>query len=763
VRTEDHPIKYLDFEGVIPKGEYGGGTMIVWDRGLWTPTYDPRKSIAKGHLEFELKGERLKGRWHLVRMKRREREKQEQWLLIKASDEYERSASDPDVVLEETTSILSGHSNEDLAAADDVRVDHEGRAQIVKARKDPLPDPTRIRGARKGMLPLFVEPALAGASEQPPSGPHWVHEIKFDGYRMQARVDAGEVRLLTRTGLDWTDRFSSIATAVKDLELGSAMLDGEIVVEDAAGISNFNYLVTDLKAERQDRFRYYVVDLLYLEGTDLRGASFLDRKQMLKEALSPRLNGRIALSDYMAIDGATMLEHACRLGLEGIISKRADAPYRSGRGKYWLKSKCVQRQDFVVIGYVPSSSINRAVGSLVLGYYDDGGLMHAGRAGSGLSGEEAHALLPVLEAMRIPKHAFRRQPIEGADKDVRWVEPKLVAEIEYRGWSKDGVLKHATYQGLREDMRPLDIALEDASPMPKAPEPTVARLTHPDRVLWPEEGITKRGLADFYAEIADWILPHLLDRPLSLVRCPNGIAAQCFFAKHPWAGLTKGIRRVDVGAEQPMLAIDDLDGLMELVQGSVLEIHPWGATMADLERPDRLIIDLDPGDDVPWSTVVEGGREVRRRLLDLGLESFVKTTGGKGLHVIIPLSPSLEWAPAEAFCRDLVEAMAADGPQQYVTNMSKRVRKGHIFLDYFRNKRGATAVGAYSTRARPGAAVSTPLDWDELSEAVRSDHYRVDNLGRRLRNLKQDPWAELPEIRQKLPNAAVRGPRRPSK
>lgn len=751
VRTEDHPLKYLTFEGTIPKGEYGGGAMIVWDHGTWAPVHDVHKSLAKGHLEFSLAGERLQGRWHLVRIKPRAKEKTEPWLLIKADDAHARSGADPDILATERTSILTGRSTEDLEQQPAIRRDHQQRASVANARAAKPPDVRKIRGARKALLRLFVEPSLASSAERPPAGPQWRHEIKFDGYRIQARIDAGEIRLLTRTGLDWTARFPAIAAAVRKLGLASALIDGEIVVEDARGISSFNDLVGDLKNGRQDRFRYYAFDLLYLDGTDLRGAVLEQRQQALAGVLASAASHRIALSEHFEVEGAVLFEHVSRLGLEGVISKRKDAPYRSGRVKEWLKCKCVRRQEFVVVGYVPSTTARRMVGSLVLGYYEGRELVHAGRAGSGFTQEEAAALFDGLEQTRIDRPSFSGKLTPEASRGVRWVAPRLVAEVEYAGWSADGVLRHVTFRGLREDRNPSEIVREDravAAAPRSAPAPA---LTSPDRMLWPQEGVTKQGLADFYAEIAEWIMPHLIGRPLSLVRCPGGIEEACFYAKHEWAGLGASVRRIEAGKEQPMLVIDDIEGLLELVQANVLEIHPWGSTVGDLERPDRLIFDLDPGDGVTWPQVMAGAVEVRERLRSAHkLESFVKTSGGKGLHVVVPLVPMLAWEPAKAFCKALAEAMAADAPGRYVARMTKSARDGRIFVDYLRNGRGATAVAAYSTRARAGAAVSTPLGWDELSEAVKSDHFRIGNLGRRLAYLRRDPWADYFAVKQPL-------------
>jgi len=759
VRTEDHPLKYLEFEGAIPKGEYGGGTMIVWDRGDWTPAHDPHKSLAKGHLEFELHGQRLRGRWHLVRMKPRPREKTAPWLLFKAADEYARLPSSPNILEEEVTSVLSGRTNADLNQPEAIREDHKRRSEIVAARRIKLPELLNVKGARKGLLRLFVEPSLASPADRPPNGERWRHEIKFDGYRIQARIDGDEVRLLTRKGLDWTERFASLASALRELNLGSAILDGEVVVEDSAGISNFAELVSDLKAGRQDRFRYYAFDLLYLNGVDLTSAELADRTEILARILasSPQ-SGALALSEHFSIEGATFFEHVSRLGLEGMISKRRDAPYRSGRTKDWLKSKCVLNQEFVVVGYTPSTTARLRIGSLVLGFYEKDKLALAGRVGSGFTEEEAKALFQTLEQARTKASPLDRKPPAETEKGVRWVEPRLIAQVDYHGWTKDGLIWHASFRGLRDDKDVREIVREDRKAAVEQTRPPSAALTHPERLLWPDDGVTKQGLADYYAGSAEWVIPHLVGRPLSLVRCPNGVAADCFFAKHAWAGLSDVVRRVSTGKEAPALAIEGIEGLLSLVQGNVLEIHPWGSSLSELERPDRLIFDLDPGEEVAWSAVIDAALEVRARLLSaFKLESFVKTTGGKGLHVVVPLLPSMEWERAKALCEGVARAMTADSPDRYVAHMAKGARKGKVFVDYLRNGRGATAVAAYSTRARPGAAISTPLDWNELSEAVKSDHFRLSNIGRRLANLRRDPWEGFFELRQA---ANVAGPRR---
>jgi bifunctional non-homologous end joining protein LigD len=761
VRTEDHPVEYLTFEGNIPKGEYGGGTMIVWDRGQWQPDGDPHKGLTKGHLVFALEGARLKGRWHLVRMRPRAGEKTESWLLMKSEDEFARPPGAPEITDEETTSQLSGRTTEELAAEGELRSDHAARATRVEARKVVLPDFAKVAGARKGLLPTFLEPSGAAPCEQPPSGPKWVHEIKHDGYRIQTRLDGGRIRLLTRKALDWTARFGSIAAALPGLGLSSALIDGELVVQDANGFSSLNLLQGDLKESRQDRFRYLAFDLLYAEGFDLTRAKLVDRKRLLEQVIAAAPAGSpICFSEHLAVDGPVMLTHSCRLGLEGIVSKRIDLPYVPGRGEHWLKSKCNARQEFIILGHIPSTASRRAVGALALGYYGNGKLTYAGRVGTGWSSADAEALYQALEAITAPRPALAKPMPAGMDKGVRWVAPQLVCEVEFRDWTGDGLVRAASFKGLREDRPAEEVVLERELPRGRKAQPGIAglQLTHPDRLLWAGAGVTKQGLAEFYADIADLILPHIAGRPLSLLRCPSGTDAPCFFAKNPWAGLSESVRPVKAGKTQPALVIEDLAGLFSLVQAGVVEIHPWGSTVEEIDRPDRLFFDLDPAEDVPWRAVIDAALEVRTRLADLGLTSFVKTSGGKGLHVVVPVVPSLAWDEAKAFTRSIASAMAKTSPDRYLDRATKHARRGRIYIDYVRNGLGATAVAAYSTRANPQAAVSTPLAWDELSDSIRAGHFTVGNLRHRLRFLQQDPWPGFFALRQRIPTAQRQAP-----
>jgi bifunctional non-homologous end joining protein LigD len=748
-------MEYLQWEGVIPKGEYGGGTMIVWDRGTWTPEGDPHAGLKKGHLDFTLHGKRLKGGWHLVRMSKKAGEKRDNWLLIKAKDEFARRAGDPEIVEEEICSSLSGRTNEELATANAIRPDHAARGKVDRIA---LPALKTLKGAKKGILPVFVPPSLATLRERPPSGPHWLHEIKYDGYRMQARLDGGKVKLMSRKGLDWTARFPTIAAEVERLPAGSVLLDGEIVAQTEEGQSSFSALQADLKAGRRDRLVFYIFDLLYADGVDIRGAALRQRKELLATLVAALpADSRIQFSEDIEGNGSEILAHACRLGFEGIVSKRADRPYISDRGDHWIKSKCVLRQEFVVIGYVPSSARRHTVGSLVLGYYDKGKLVHAGRAGTGYSQSEAASLFAQLDKDRTSRPQFGTKLQPGAERDVVWTTPKLVAEIEYRSWTNDGLLRQAAYKGLREDKLPEDVVLEQkrsAMPAREAPSIEQFRLTHPERILWKGQGVTKRGLAEFYAGIADWILPHVTGRVLSVMRCPSGEDEGCFYVKHVWQGAPDAIKEIDVGDEKPMLAIENLEGLIALVQAGVLEIHPWGSRVENLEKPDRVIFDLDPGDGVAWRDVIAGALEIHKTLQGMGLKSFVKTSGGKGLHVVLPIAPKSGWDEVKSFAKSIADGMATGDPDRYVAKMTKSIRRNRIFIDYLRNSRGATSVAAYSTRAKPDAPVSTPLAWDELSETIGPRHFTIANLRQRLDYLKSDPWDGFFELRQSLKDSA---------
>jgi bifunctional non-homologous end joining protein LigD len=742
VAVEDHPLEYGSFEGTIPKGEYGGGAVLIWDRGTWTPIGDPHKGLAKGHLDFELSGDKLRGRWHLVRMRGKPRDKHENWLLIKGDDQFARAEDAPDILEERPDSAASGREIAQVAKEAPGWSSKTGR---IAPGGDPvsLPDLSSIAGAKKAPLPRFVEPMLATLVAAPPSGGRWLHEVKLDGYRIEARIEKGRVALLTRSGLDWTAKFGeAIVKAFSALPVSQALLDGEVVVENNAGASDFSALQADLSEGRADRFVFYAFDLLHLNGHDLQRAPLNERKNLLG-AIVGNGSGPIRLSGHFDENGEIVLKHACRLGLEGIVSKLRDSPYRSGRGKSWTKAKCSARQEFVVAGFVPSTATRNAIGSLVLGVYEGDALLLVGRVGTGFNAAAASALYKRLEPTRLSSSPFAA-PLSAADvRQVRFVRPELVAEVDFRGWTADGLLRQASFKGLRDD-KPAREIVREIAPSGSAPEAehSSTALTHADRLLWPDDGVTKQGLADYYAEVWPRIAPFVVGRALALLRCPDGVGGQAFFQKHAWKGVSSAVVLVDDPKEkgEPLISIRDLDGLTALVQMAALEIHPWGSTIADWERPDTIVMDLDPGENVAWEAVIEAAREVRDRLREAGLTSFVKTSGGKGLHVVAPVKPKADWPAVKAMTKGIADAMAADSPQRYVATIAKVKRTGKILIDYLRNQRGMTAVAAYSTRARPGAAVSMPLGWDELVPEIGPDHFTIANAPARLTALAGDPW-----------------------
>ncbi|NTS32394.1 DNA ligase D [Phyllobacterium sp. BT25] len=759
VHVEDHPLEYGDFEGTIPKGEYGGGTVIVWDSGTWTPVFDEHRGYAKGHLEFELHGKKLSGRWHLVRMQGRPREKRENWLLIKGEDDAARMPGDPDILAEKPESVKTGREIGDVAgeapgwSSKTGKIDKNApKARAARKAAAPAievstPDPSTIKGAKKAKLPVFVEPALASLSTKPPSGERWVHEIKFDGYRLQARIEAGRVKLLTRTGLDWTKKFGKeIIAALQELAVGTALIDGELVVEASAGASDFSALQADLSSDRTDRFIFYVFDLLYLDGYDLQALPLLERKAVLQKIAGGN-TGMVRFSEHFEGDGQNILSHACRLSLEGIVSKLRDAPYRSGRVKSWIKAKCSQRQEFVIAGYVPSTTSRKAIGSLVMGVYNGDKLEHVGRVGTGYSTAVAEDLFRRLERIRQPESPFVARLAADAARQVRYVKPQLVADVEFRTWTADNNLRHAAFRGLREDKPAHEVVRETPKMNGQAkPQRSTVKLTHPDRIYWPDQGVTKQGLADYYTEVWRYISPFIVGRPLALLRSPEGITGQSFFQKHAWKGLNPSIVLVNDPTdkdEEPLISIKDLDGLISLVQAAVLEIHPWGSTVKDWERPDMIIMDLDPGDGVPWEQVIRAAEETRERLEQAGLKAFLKTSGGKGLHVVSPLKPKAAWPEVKAFTKAIADSMAADSPGLYVSTITKAKRTGKVLIDYLRNQRGATAVAPYSTRARAGAAVSMPLEWSELTPGIGPAYFTVLNTPTRIASYKADPWVDF--------------------
>jgi bifunctional non-homologous end joining protein LigD len=786
VHVEDHPIEYGEFEGVIPAGEYGGGTVMLWDRGWWEPIGDGAQAYAKGHLKFTLHGTKLNGAWALVRMKgRREGDKGDNWLLIKEQDASAMPGSDDAVVVQETRSASTGRDMAAIAAQSDrvwsSKQGGETKANAKAAPKKaaakrgatqatpsaPLFDPSHLAGAKQVKSAPRLAPQLASAAEVAPRGDEWLHEIKFDGYRMLAYLRRGKVELRSRKDLDWTAKFPEIAEVLSGLALDEAVLDGEIVQYRDDGISDFSALQNALAERKTGGLVYMAFDLLFLAGWDLTGVALEERKAALRSVLAADPQPTIRYSDHQIGKGPDFLTAACDARLEGIVSKRRDGRHQPGRGSSWLKAKCGKREDLVIVGFTDPAGERAGFGALLMGYHTaKGALVYAGRVGTGFGDkllDEMRRRLAALEQRR----ATVKLPAGLSARGTHWVKPELVAEVTFSGWTADGILRQSSFVGLRDDKSPDEVVLDPLaapSATSPAPAPTPARIgrdgaavvagirvTHAAREVYPEPGITKLALAEFYAGIAEHILPHVVHRPLSLLRCPDGVTGQRFFQKHVMPGTPAAIKRTPVPMKdgiEDYVMIEDAAGLVALVQMSVLEIHPWGSTIDNLEKPDRLTFDLDPDEGLRWDQVVAGAVAVRDFLDSLGLRSFVKTTGGKGLHVVVPVKPALEWDAAKEFTRVIVSLLVDAGPTLYTASMVKKARRGRIFIDYLRNGRGATAVAAYSTRARADATVSVPVSWAEIESGLRSDRFTVLTLPDHLRARTADPWAELAGTKQ---------------
>jgi bifunctional non-homologous end joining protein LigD len=630
-------------------------------------------------------------------------------------------------------------------------------------------DLTRRRrtGARRAQstMPDFVQPQLATLVDSVPDGENWLYELKFDGYRILCRIDEGRVSLLTRSAQDWTSHFGALAQSVKKLEVRQALLDGEVVAFDQQGGHSFQLLQNTLKHSDSADLVYYVFDLLFLEGRDLRATKLLERKELLKRSLDsgsePSNIAPLRFSEHWREHGKMLFDKACEMGLEGIIAKRSDAPYRSGRGKDWLKVKCSKNQEFVIGGFTDPAGARVGLGALLLGVHEESGaLRYVGRVGTGFNDTILRDLRVRLEKLKRKSAPFLNPP-KGADaKGVHWIEPSLVGEVVFTEWTSDGMLRHPSFKGLRQDKPAVEIKREVAAPLPRSAQPETnpdtrvagIKITHPDRTIYFEQGITKHELARYYERIADWILPHLQGRLLTLLRCPEGHRKHCFYQRHIQDAVSDAIHVLSVrekGSKIQYVYIDSLTGLIALVQMGVLEFHTWGSRAPRIDRPDRVIFDLDPGATVSWDQLKAAAAHLRARLRDLDLGAFVKTTGGKGLHIVVPIAPERTWHDVKNFSRSVAESLVREAPERYIATMSKAKRHGKIFVDYLRNNRTATAVSAYSTRARPGATVSVPLAWQELDQDLR-DFFNVKNVPERLAGLRKDPWYDYEAARRSL-------------
>jgi bifunctional non-homologous end joining protein LigD len=760
VEVEDHPIEYGDFEGVIPEHQYGAGTVLVWDYGRWEPEGDPEKGLANGNLKFILHGRKLKGGWALVRMNTASQNAKKEWLLIKHRDS-EAVRQGADTILEdEPASVLSGRPIEKIAQDRD-RVWQAGRSVPFPADSVRLSiDPIRIPQARRADLPATFYPQLARIAARPPSGDGWLHEIKYDGYRLLCRIQGQRVQLITRNGHDWTDRFAEIVREAADLPVQTAMLDGEATILRADGTTDFQALQNYFKGLPSGRLVYYLFDLPYCEGYDLSAVPLNRRKELLKALIPPNDSGRsvMRLSGEIQGFGEQVYRNACRLGVEGIVSKRIDAVYEQRRAATWVKIKCTLRQEFVIGGYSESKAAPAGLRSLLVGYYQAGRLVYAGRVGTGFSVRQRGDLKKKLESLQQNVSAFVDPP---RGRDLRWTRPELVAEVAFSQWTSERLLRQPVFKSLREDKPAVQVVAEiperssDAVDTAKSYDGLTAsanqsgvdiagvRLTHPERILYPQFGLTKAALARYYEQVAERILPYVIYRPLTLVRCPQGSSGACFYQKHFNETLPTTLKPITIRedqAEHNYIYIEDMTGLIGLVQIDVLEIHPWGSRIDRIDTPDTLIFDIDPDPELPWEYVLQAAWHLGGILQGRGFTAFVKNSGGKGLHVQMPLEPSMGWPEVKRYAQDIALMMAAQQPGRYTANPRKAARKGRIYIDYLRNARGATSVAPYSTRARSGAPVATPLSWEELSSHLGPAAFTVNAITARIARLKTDPW-----------------------
>jgi bifunctional non-homologous end joining protein LigD len=813
VEVEDHPLDYGDFEGTIPKGQYGGGSVQLWDRGYWMPeASDPAAAIKKGELKLVLEGERLHGGWVLVRIKnRRPSDKKNNWLLIKHRDKF-ASDNDGGALLAEDRSIASGRAMAEIAAAkgrgpkpfmlaakhqappDAIWNSNKGSAAELRAAdaasEKPAPRavpakavPGKRRPRVSDLMPEFIVPELCKFLNRPPPGAGWIHEIKFDGYRIQARVEDGRAVLRTRKGLNWTPKFGSVARAAASLPDG--IYDGEVVALDNKGAPDFGALQAALAGGKSDDLLYFVFDLLFADGNDLKKVPLRERKASLKRIVEGLADGSpIRYVEHFEASGESVLESARKMSLEGIVSKQLGDSYRPGQ-RDWTKTKCRAGQEVVLGGWTSEGSRFR---SLLAGIYRDKQLVYSGRIGTGFGEEVVRRILPRLKELTVDQNPFEGHTAPRRKTGVHWLKPELVAQIEFAGWTGDGMVRAAAFKGLREDKPASEVVaeypapsegLEVAEPTPKKISSTTLVspklktgsganvmgivISHPDKPMWPDGGdgkpVTKLDLAHYYEAVGAWMIGHIKGRPCSIVRAPDGIGGEHFFQRHGMPGMSKLLKLVKVsGDHQPYLQIDTVEGLIAVAQVAALELHPWNCAPDAPEVPGRLVFDFDPAPDLDFRAVIEGARELRDRLNALGLISFCKTTGGKGLHVVTPLSlpkqGNLDWPVAKAFAHEVVAQMAADSPARYLTTMAKKDRGGKIFLDYLRNDRMSTAVAVLSPRARTGAAVSMPLDWTQIRAGLDPMRFTVSTAPALL--AKNNPWKDYDNSERQLAGAIKR-------
>ncbi|MCY1339858.1 Multifunctional non-homologous end joining protein LigD [compost metagenome] len=746
VHTEDHPLDYASFEGEIPAKQYGAGSVIVWDRGTWEPVGDPRDGMAAGKLLFDLYGEKLAGRWELVRIAK-PGDKSEQWILFKKRDAWARTLAEFDVLAAFPDSVIA-----------------KPLGPLTQASLNPteIDANETMHDAPLAPLPAKLVPQLASLSPTLPADTGWIIETKFDGYRMLARIEDAHVTLFTRNGHDWTLKLKSLASEIEKLDISEGWLDGEIVVL-RDGVPDFNALQNAIDCHRNDAIVFFAFDLPFWEGRDLRNLPLVQRRAKLSELVSDQ-SERVRFSEAFDAPPAQIFQAACKLGLEGLMFKRADATYVSARSQTWLKAKCKLRQEFVIGGFSDRSGAAKEVGKLYLGVYAEGDLRYAGGVGTGWDSGTAADLKKRLTAIEIEQSPFSTEARSsrrwggGRAAAMRWVKPILMAEVEFSEWTPEGHVRHASFKGLRADHPANSIRREAVQTAVTLHGTSAIKVSNPDRVIDKSKGITKVELVRYYESVAEFMLPHLLDRPLSLVRAPEGIDAQTFFQKHAetaMPGLTEHPSSLWPG-HAALLTADSPAAIVAAAQMNVVEFHTWNSTAGKIDRPDRVIFDLDPGEGVPWETMREAAVLVRTLLDELGLQSWLKTSGGKGLHVVVPLAPRRSYDEVKAFSRAAVQHLAATLPQRFTARSGAANRKGRIFVDYLRNGFSQTTAAAFSARARPGLGVSMPVSWDQLAKLKSGDQWTIRDAREYLSFQVVDPWASYWETRQVLTAAIKR-------
>ncbi len=767
VRTEDHPMSYATFEGIIPKGEYGGGTVMLWDWGKWTPhpDKDPRKTIEEGHLHFTLDGHRMQGEWVMFRLKGRPGERAENWMLKKVTDAH--AGGTMGLTERYLTSIKTGRSMQEIAAGKKAKElkgwktpsspRKRGSSAASDADKSRKLD-SRVRGndAKRrrapAKLPAFREPQKATLVDHVPSGSGWIHEMKYDGYRCLLAIGGGKARIYTRSGLDWSDKFPEIVEAAAQLEIGSALLDGEIVSLDEKGNTGFSALQQAI-SDGGRGLTLFLFDALEIDGETLTGLPTIERKGRLASLVGDGRPPTIVYAEHIVGHGEKLFEAMCEAGQEGIISKRADAPYRSGRTKSWLKIKCTYRQEFVILGWSKSDKKGRGFRALLLAVHDKGKLRYAGKVGTGFSNQVQHDLLERFGKIAAEKPAA---PVPRAEaRGARWVKPKLVAEVAFAEFTSEGVVRHASFLGLRGDKKAAEVVEETPQPVERAAPDgdDGVKISNPERILFPEAGVTKGELVVYYRTIGPMMMEWAAKRPLSLVRCPQGRARKCFFQKHNTGSFGSHVHQIPIeekkGQIEDYVYVEEAAGIVACTQMGTIEFHGWGSSVAAVEKPDRLVFDIDPDEGLSFDQVKRTARDLHRHLADMGLQSFPMTTGGKGLHVVVPLTPRAEWPEVKDFAQRFAIALATAEPERFTANLAKAKRKGRIFLDYLRNQRGSTAILPYSARARERAPVAAPISWDELEDLKSGAPFTVrdgDQLLERASGRALQGWGEASQV-----------------